>query len=140
MSGRENIIGEVINLFKRDEYYKSKPVSLLESAVFPALKNDKYVTYKLGSEIKGLCTYAFMTDKEISESKFDGDEVFSRDDGDVLHVCQFVCDGDRKDVFSFVRHIQKTLSTRYPNRPFATAIRKKSGSQRPAKYVKGLAQ
>ena len=140
MLGRADIIGEVINLFKRDEYYKSKPVSLLTNAVLPALKHNKYITHSIAGKIKGACLYAFLTDKEISENRFDGDEVFSRDDGDVLHVCQFVCDGDRKDVFSFVRHIQKTLSTRYPNRPFATAIRKKSGSQRPAKYVKGLAQ
>tara|TARA_B100000767_G_scaffold222619_1_gene211347 strand:+ start:44 stop:469 length:426 start_codon:yes stop_codon:yes gene_type:complete len=141
MSERLEMIGEVTELFGRDAYYSKLPLSLLTNSVLPALDHDKWLAwFKKDHTLIGFCSYAFLKKKEIKENKFDGKEVFSRDDGEALHICQFVCDGDRKDVFSFVRHIQKTLSSKYPDRPFASATRKLSGSQRPAKYVKGTAQ
>lgn len=121
----------ITNLFKADEYYKSKPIFLLENSVFPALKNDKYVVYKPGKEIKGICTYAFLTDEEIQKNEFDGDEVFARDEGQNLHFCQFICHAPKREVFKFVRTIQRILSDKYPDYATASGIRKKSGSMRP---------
>lgn len=121
----------ITNLFKIDEYYKSKPIFLLANSVFPALKNDKYVTYKSGSEIKGLCTYAFLTNEEIATNEFDGETVFARNEGSNLHFCQFLCHGTKREVFKFVREIQRTLSEKYPDHMNASGTRKKSGSTRP---------
>ena len=129
---------EATEMFSKDAHYMSKPLSVLRNSIFPALENGKYITWPVKGKSIGFCTYAFLTDNEVNENSF-FETAFSRENGDNLHICNFVCNGTRSDIFSFVRHIQKTLSSKYPDKPFASAVRKKNGSQRPAKYVKGLA-
>ena len=137
MSDRLAIVGEVAELFARDAYYKKKPISLLSNSIFPALDHGKWLArFSEDKSLTGFCSYAFLKASEIEENKFEGKEAFSRKDGEVLHICQFVCDGDKREVFSFVRYIQETLSKKYPERPFASARRLGSGTHRPAKYVK----
>ena len=132
-------VDDITMLFAKDEYYGKRSAKIMINSVYPSIANRKYLTWEKDEKVIGFASYGFLKEKEISENKYNGTEVFCRDDGEVLHVCQFVCAGDRKDVFRFARQIQKKLSKKYPDRPFATAIRKKSGSERPAKYVKGLA-
>ena len=98
-------------LFARDAYYKQRPISLLSNSVFPALEHKKWLArFSKDKSLTGFCSYAFLKASEIETNRFDGKEAFSRKDGEVLHICQFVCEGDKREVFSFVRYIHESLS------------------------------
>lgn len=131
------MVGEVTLLFCKDDFYRQRKVFSIANVTVPALINDKYKVWIKDSELVGFCTYAFLTEQEIEENKFNGFEVFARTDGEKLHFTQFVCLAGRKETFKFVRQIQKELSQQYKKKRLASGLRVRlDGSTRPEKWFR----
>lgn len=140
MSDRLIKLGAVAELFAASPYYRRFPISSLADTVFPAIDMGKFLHWSRAGELLGICTYGFFRTSEIEDLSYNGKEVYARNDGEQLHMSSFVCFGGRRNVFAFARYIQKQISAKYPNIPFVSAIRKKSGLSRPARYpiLKGV--
>ena len=123
---------QAADLFRNDPYYSDKDAGWVERNIFLPIDYNKSISMVRDAKLIGLATYAFLTKKEIKENRIDPSIVFKRNKGEQLHLCQFICRSGKRDVFSFVRHIRKTLSQKYPNIKTATGFRKHAnGSQRP---------
>lgn len=131
------MVGEVTLLFCKDDFYRQQKVFSIANVTVPALMHNKYKAWIKDKELVGFCTYAFLTEQEIKENRFNGFEVFARNDGDRLHFTQFVCLAGRRETFKFVRQIQKELSQQYENKIFASGLRVRlDGSTRPEKWFR----
>ena len=128
---------QAADLFRNDPYYSDNSSSWIARNVFLPIEYGKSISFIRDNKLCGLVTYAFLTEKEIKENRIDAVKVFQRDEGGQLHFCQFICRSGKQDVLNFVRHITKTLSTKYPKAKTATAIRKHAnGSQRPSVWFR----
>lgn len=131
------MVGEVTLLFCKDAFYRQQKVFSIANVTVPALMHNKYKVWIKDKELVGFCTYAFLTEQEIKENRFNGFEVFARNDGDRLHFTQFVCLAGRRETFKFVRQIQKELSQQYENKCSASGLRVRlDGSTRPEKWFR----
>tara|TARA_A100000164_G_C21236734_1_gene465107 strand:+ start:47 stop:472 length:426 start_codon:yes stop_codon:yes gene_type:complete len=123
---------QAAELFREDPFYSDKDAGWVERNIFLPIDYDKSISMIRDNKLIGMATYAFLTKKEIEENRIDPAIVFKRNEGEQLHLCQFICRTGKRDVFGFVRHIVKTLSQKYPNCKTATGLRKHAnGSQRP---------
>tara|TARA_B100000212_G_scaffold116978_1_gene87326 strand:+ start:5146 stop:5571 length:426 start_codon:yes stop_codon:yes gene_type:complete len=124
---------QAADLFRNDPFYSDNSPSWIARNVFLPIEYGKSISFIRDNKLRGLVTYAFLTEKELKENRIDAVKVFQRNEGGQLHFCQFLCRSGRQDVLDFVRHITKTLSKKYPEAKTATAIRKHAnGSQRPS--------
>lgn len=119
------------DLFANDPYYADRGKSWIETDIFPAIENDKYIAVIKSKKLSAFVSYAFLTEQEVLENNFNTSVVFKRKSGDVLHVCQFICREGKRSVYSFVKHIHKSLSKKYPTALIATSKRKRNGTERP---------
>ena len=134
------MLGRVVELYLSHKRYRSYPMSFIWNAVFPAVKNERFLAWwgqdlAGNRQLLGFCAYAALTEAEVSSNEFRGSEVYARPITDSLHFTLFVYADGASGVGSFVRHVQRTLTSLHPTVPKATAIKVySSGERRPAAW------
>lgn len=118
-----DLLGRVMELVLTDPYYEEAKMFGSRHAVYYAIKHGKCLEYKVGGELVGYCTYGFFTEEELASGFWDGDEVYSRMNGEVLYFPKFCCRAGRRDVIRFIREIQSFLSGVYPDLKTAQGLR-----------------
>lgn len=118
-----DLLGKVMGLVLTDPYYEDQKIWGSRNAIYYAVKHGKCLGYEVGGEFVGYCTYGFFTEEEIEKDLWDGDEVYSRAEGDVLFFPKFCCRAGRRDVIKFIRGIQDFCWDRYPQVATARGLR-----------------
>ena len=118
-----SLFGRVMELVHLDKYYSEKKTSSHANSIYYAAKYGKLVGHWRDEELLGFYTYGFFTHKELDENRWSGEEVYSRESGDVLYIPKFLCRAGRREVFRFVRDIQRDLSSMYPDAETANCVR-----------------
>lgn len=109
------LFGEVMELVHLDPYWGGVKTSSHTNSIYYAVKHGKCFGHHDGHKLLGFCTYGFFTRDEIEKDLWDGDEVYSRQSGEVLYFPKFQCRAGRKEVLRFVRKINQRLSQLYPD-------------------------
>ena len=126
-----DLFGKVMELVVTDPYFEDSTNWATRNAIYYAVKHNKCLGYEVDGEFVGFCTYGFFTEEEIASDVWDGDEVYSRDSGEVLFFPKFGCRAGRRDVIRFIRGIQSFFWDRYPEVKTARGLRLyPDGSQR----------
>ena len=131
------IVAQVTHLFCADEYYRRRPLFTFANSVLPAIRHGKYIADLEEGRVIGFMSYCFLTDEEYRTGAWDGEEVFAREDGDVLYFSQFCFVGPRPKMIEFVRNIQREMSRMFPKLSKARSHRVRlDGSMRPEKWYR----
>tara|TARA_R110000803_G_scaffold32097_5_gene71051 strand:- start:163 stop:582 length:420 start_codon:yes stop_codon:yes gene_type:complete len=109
------LLGQVLELVHLDPYYNRTTTGNHTNSIYYAVKHNKVLTHGSKDNILGFCTYGFFTQQEVDKNSWSGDEIYSRDSGDLLFFPKFQCRAGRREVVSFIKDIQKFLSVEYPN-------------------------
>ncbi len=117
------LFGEVMELVHLDPYYSDIKTGLHTNSIYYAVKHGKCLVHRDGPQLLGFCTYGFFTQDELEKDLWDGDEVYSRDSGEVLYFPKFQCRAGRRDVARFIRRIQDTMFDLYPEVDVAAGLR-----------------
>jgi len=117
------VYGRVMELVHLDPYYSSKRIRSHTNSIYYAAKHNKLVGHWRDEELLGFYTYGFFTQEEIDKDLWNGDEVYSRESGDVLYIPKFLCRAGRREVFKFVRDIQQQMYDMYPDVATADCLR-----------------
>jgi hemolysin-activating ACP:hemolysin acyltransferase len=96
------LFGEVMELVHLDPYWGGVKTSSHTNSIYYAVKHGKCFVHHNGHKLLGFCTYGFFTRDEIEQDLWDGDEVYSRQSGEVLYFPKFQCRAGRKEVLRFV--------------------------------------
>jgi hemolysin-activating ACP:hemolysin acyltransferase len=108
------LFGEVMELVHLDPYWGHIKTSLHTNSIYYAVKHNKCLLHYDGYKLLGFCTYGFFTRSEVKQDLWDGDEVYSRQSGEVLYFPKFQCRAGPRQVLRFVRRINAHLSKTYP--------------------------
>ena len=117
------VFGRVMELVYLDPYYSDKTTGSHRNSIYSAVKHGKLLCHWRDEELLGFCTYGFFTQEELDLDYWSGDEVYSRERGDVLYFPKFQCRAGRREVIKFIREIQRTLSELYPGIETARGLR-----------------
>ena len=118
-----SLFGRMMEMVHLDPYYSGVATGDHTNSLYYAAANGKVLTHWSGDELVGFCTYGWFTGEELAEDRWSGSEVYSRGSGDVLYIPKFLCRAGRREVFRFVREIQRELSHRYPKAAIANCQR-----------------
>ena len=113
-----SLLGEVCALVADRDYYHNRGIFLFHNSIVPSIREKKFFILRRDGKLIGFCNFAFLTREEIDEATYDGDEVFCRDDGKILHFCTLVCESGPKDVLKFTRYIQASIYLDFVNLNF----------------------
>lgn len=122
-SHKYELFGRVMELIHLDPYYAKTTTADHTNSIYFAIKHDKLLGQISDGRLVGFCTYGFFTQKEIETDKWNGDDVYSRNEGEVLYFPKFQCRAGRKEVIRFIRNIQKMFAERYPEIEIAGGLR-----------------
>lgn len=112
-----------MELIHLDPYYNRVTTGSHTNSLYYAVKHNKCIPHYRENNLLGFCTYGFFTKRELDQDLWNGDEVYSRSEGEVLYFPKFQCRAGRKEVISFVRDIQLYLSQHYPQVETADGLR-----------------
>ena len=90
------LFGEVMELVHLDPYYAKVTTELHTNSIYHAVKHGKCIVHHDGHKLLGFCTYGFFTQEELDSRTWGGNEVYSRDKGEVLYFPKFQCRAGRK--------------------------------------------
>lgn len=131
------IVAQVTHLFCSDAYYRRRPLFVFANSVLPAIRHGKYIADLEDGRIIGFMSYCFLTNEEYEANKWDGEEVFARDSGDILYFSQFCFVGPKRKMVEFVRNIRKEMSRMFPELKTAKSHRVRlDGSMRPERWYR----
>lgn len=114
---------DALELWTTVEPYSQFPSQTIAWRLMPALESGQYRIYRRGDEPYGLVTWAFMTQEEFDTGDYSGEEVFTRDDGELLVFLDMIAPGGRNDVLSICRDLRASFLTMYPHVEKAVAHR-----------------
>jgi hemolysin-activating ACP:hemolysin acyltransferase len=117
------LFGEVMELVHLDPYYADVTTGFHTNSIYYAVKHDKCLVHHDGHRLLGFCTYGFFAQEELDSRTWCGNEVYSRESGEVLYFPKFQCRAGRREVARFIRRIQGTLSNKYPGVCGAAGLR-----------------
>lgn len=133
------LFGEVMELVHLDPYYAKVTTGFHTNSIYYAVKHEKCLVHHDGHRLLGFCTYGFFTQEELAQDFWDGDEVYSRESGEVLYFPKFQCRAGRREVARFIRRIQDLMFKRYPEVSVAAGLRVyPSGKTRAEKWPRKL--
>jgi hypothetical protein len=118
-----SLFGRMMEMVHLDPYYRGVVTGDHTNSLYYAAANGKVLSHWSGDEMIGFCTYGWFTCEELAEDRWSGAEVYSRGSGDVLYIPKFLCRAGRREVFRFVREIQRELSRRCPEAATANCQR-----------------
>jgi len=96
--------------------YSLFPSQTIAWRLMPALESGQYRIYRdEDGKAYGLITWAFMTEEEFETRDYSGEEIFARDDGDVLVFVDMIAPRGRNDVLSICRDMRRSFVTMYPH-------------------------
>ena len=78
------MIEDALHLWTTVEPYSGFPCATIAWRLIPAIDNDQIRLFYRDGECVGLITWAFMTEEEFGTREYDGVEVFSRKDGEIM--------------------------------------------------------
>ena len=108
------VLGQVMELVLRDRFYDKTTLWQNRNSIYYAVKHGKILLHKRGEDLIGFATYGFFTEKELELDSWNGDEVYSREEG-ILFFPKFQCRAGRREVIKFIRGIQKFMFKHYPD-------------------------
>ena len=118
------LFGEVMELVHLDPYYAKVATGLHTNSLYYAVKHEKCLQHRIDGGLVGFCTYGFFTPEELETDTWDGDVVYSREAGEVLHFPKFQCRLGRREVFEFVRGIQDFMFENHPGVAIGNGLRR----------------
>ena len=128
------VLGQVMELVLRDRFYDKTTLWQNRNSIYYAVKHGKILLHKRGEDLIGFATYGFFTEKELELDSWNGDEVYSREEG-VLFFPKFQCRAGRREVIKFIRGIQKFMFKHYPDVEIGKGLRVyPNGSTRDEKW------
>ena len=96
--------------------YSLFPSQTIAWRLMPALESGQYRIYRDEDDRPyGLITWAFMTEEEFETRDYSGEEIFARDDGDVLVFVDMIAPRGKNDVLSIFRDMRRSFVTMYPH-------------------------
>ena len=75
------VLGQVMELVLRDRFYDKTTIWQNRNSIYYAVKHGKILLHKRGEDLIGFATYGFFTEKELELDSWNGDEVYSREEG-----------------------------------------------------------
>ncbi len=133
------VLGQVMELVLRDRFYDKTTLWQNRNSIYYAVKHGKILLHKRGEDLIGFATYGFFTEKELELDSWNGDEVYSREEG-VLFFPKFQCRAGRREVIKFIRGIQKFMFKHYPDVEIGKGLRVyPNGSTRDEKWHRKIA-
>lgn len=133
------VLGQVMELVLRDRFYDKTTIWQNRNSIYYAVKHDKILLHKRGEDLIGFATYGFFTEKELELDSWNGDEVYSREEG-ILFFPKFQCRAGRREVIKFIRDIQKFMFKHYPDVEIGKGLRVyPNGSTRDEKWHRKIA-
>jgi|TARA_R100000479_G_C6296854_1_gene168712 hypothetical protein len=128
-----------MELVLRDRFYDKTTLWQNRNSIYYAVKHGKILLHKRGEDLIGFATYGFFTEKELELDSWNGDEVYSREEG-VLFFPKFQCRAGRREVIKFIRGIQKFMFKHYPDVEIGKGLRVyPNGSTRDEKWHRKIA-
>lgn len=133
------VLGQVMELVLRDRFYDKTTLWQNRNSIYYAVKHGKILLHKRGEDLIGFATYGFFTEKELELDSWNGDEVYSREEG-ILFFPKFQCRAGRREVIKFIRGIQKFMFKHYPDVEIGKGLRVyPNGSTRDEKWHRKIA-
>ena len=133
------VLGQVMELVLRDRFYDKTTLWQNRNSIYYAVKHGKILLHKRGEDLIGFATYGFFTEKELELDSWNGDEVYSREEG-ILFFPKFECRAGRREVIKFIRGIQKFMFKHYPDVEIGKGLRVyPNGSTRDEKWHRKIA-
>lgn len=117
------LFGQVMELVHLDPFYSTVSTGLHTNSLYYAVKHNKCIPHYKDGELLGFCTYGFFTQEELDKDLWNGDEVYSRDKGEVLYFPKFQCRAGRREVVRFIRDIQLYMLHHHPEVENAGGLR-----------------
>ena len=118
------LLGKVMTLVLNDDYYEKSTVWGTKNSILNAVKHNKCLIWENSKkEVTGYVTYGFLTQKEIDTDLWNGDEMYARNEGEVLYFPKFQCRAGRRELIKFIRYIQKYIFKHYPHIATAGGLR-----------------
>ena len=108
------LFGEVMELVHLDPFWGNTKTRAHTNSLYYAVKHGKCLEHRVDGVLVGFCTYGFFTPEELETEIWDGNVVYSRESGEVLHFPKFQCRAGRREVFNFIRGIQDFMFENYP--------------------------
>ena len=103
--------------------------------LLPAIENDQIRLFYRDGECVGLITWAFMTREEFDTRSYNGKEIFSRRDGEVMVFVDMIAPHGRNDVLWMCKEMRRQFVTQYPDVTEVLAHRGKRNGSFPNKGV-----
>ena len=133
------VLGQVMELVLRDRFYDKTTLWQNRNSIYYAVKHGKILLHKCGEDLIGFATYGFFTEKELELDSWNGDDVYSREEG-ILFFPKFQCRAGRREVIKFIRGIQKFMFKHYPDVEIGKGLRVyPNGSTRDEKWHRKIA-
>ena len=133
------VLGQVMELVLRDRFYDKTTLWQNRNSIYYAVKHGKILLHKRGEDLIGFATYGFFTEKELELDSWNGDDVYSREEG-ILFFPKFQCRAGRREVIKFIRGIQKFMFKHYPDVEIGKGLRVyPNGSTRDEKWHRKIA-
>ena len=118
-----DIFRDTVELWTTISPYSGYNSETIAWRLLPAIDNERIKVYYRSGKCVGFVTWAWFTEEEFETLKFNGVEVFKRNEGDLLYVVDLIIPYGRSDVVHIVKDMRKYLSDVYPNKPKAFAHR-----------------
>ena len=118
-----DIFRDTVELWTTVSPYSGYNSETIAWRLLPAIDNERIKVYYRGEKCVGFVTWAWFTEGEFDTLKFNGVEVFKRNEGDLLYVVDLIIPYGRSDVVHIVKDMRKYLSNLYPDKPMAFAHR-----------------
>lgn len=80
--------------------------------LMPAFENSKIMMFQKGINIIGFFTWGWMTENEFKTFEFNGEEVFSRTNGDKCVIVDVIV---RSDLFKCIKHLKVYGKEHHPH-------------------------
>ncbi len=124
-----DILRDTLELWTTQEPFSRYKSQTIAWRLLPAIDNKRIRVYYRGDLCVGFVTWAWFLEKEFDTMKFNGAEVFARNDGDMIYIMDAIIPYGSADVKHVVRDMRQHLSELYPDKPAAFAHRNKRKSR-----------
>jgi hemolysin-activating ACP:hemolysin acyltransferase len=124
-----DILRDTLELWTTQEPFSRYKSQTIAWRLLPAIDNKRIRVYYRGDLCVGFVTWAWFLEKEFDTMKFNGAEVFARNDGDMIYIMDAIIPYGSADVKHVVRDMRRHLSELYPDKPAAFAHRNKRKSR-----------
>jgi hemolysin-activating ACP:hemolysin acyltransferase len=123
------MLEDAVKLWTTTSPYSEFRSATISWRLLPAILHNQIRLFYRDGECVGLITWAFMTRDEFESRDYSGEEIFSRDSGDVMVFVDMIAPRGRSDVLWMCREMRKQFITQYPEVREVLAHRgKRSGS------------